>query len=321
MSRRFAVRIVRVAAQGGAPLRTSRGPKAADCPSEGQAKRSDLRQFTRISFLARPVHHGRAIARKLYGDSPFGCSWIWLRGGGGHVGRVQWRRGTILGGFGSGPGLQERAFFAAVAERGHAPGGVERRDADAGGAHPGGHLPSSTAPRSPFAGCRVLDNYTATLAQAVIDCTGTLGPRSLVSENGLLRRKFDRCLDERNGKEQLQTVDDLLGLQYRKTGELARYCFAGQWETSAKILADVQCPTWKQIGTEGSFTPERVKRITTTLPPVPFKDEVVESGKENVLYTVAFPDGIREQRCGSAESCAKACTAASPVFMSSSGTR
>jgi hypothetical protein len=183
--------------------------------------------------------------------------------------------------------------------------------------------------------CKMYDHYTAALADATIACTGTVGPDSfVVSERGFLRRTFQSCTTSApNG---LQNVDDLAGLQRRDPR--AKACFTQQWTSwHDRFLADGNrtCPSFQYVRSDSAPTMESIKTGMLTLPSrvAAIQSEIptghpssdrpvvltqprvpVEPGEENRLYRVSYNEVAPQQPCGTAESCARECTAGLPGF-------
>src|SRR5882724_3784313 len=75
--------------------------------------------------------------------------------------------------------------------------------------------------------CTTYDGYTAALAEATIECTGTIGPNSFAVDllSGLLGRRFSACTVP-GAVDSLLLIDRLLSLQLRLDLSLANVCIA-----------------------------------------------------------------------------------------------
>ena len=170
--------------------------------------------------------------------------------------------------------------------------------------------------KSPTADCSTYDGYTAALAEATIDCTGTIGPTSFAVDplSGLLGRGFTACALPSN-VDQLLRIDRLLSLQIRLDLPLVNACIAQAWTNwLATILAQniSVCPVWTKVSATGSPTPQNVAQNTQTLPALPDnnRNTAVPYGKEQFLYAVRFAAPLPLlQLCRTPQSCARACTA------------
>ncbi len=177
--------------------------------------------------------------------------------------------------------------------------------------------------------CARLNGYTAALANALLACEGTIGPRSFYTNaEGHLRRAFDKCSLPFQGdatqKEdtRLQTVDDILGIQSRS--RLAATCIPGQWEAWRKRFlgaGNYMCPFYALVvgKLENDPSPENVKMSASTLPTLSRKEGLpdekatqVVAGDEHGFYKVSFAGVEPFQPCGSAQSCAKECAGGLP---------
>ncbi len=164
-------------------------------------------------------------------------------------------------------------------------------------------------------GCKAYDGYTAAIAEATIDCIGTIGPNTfLVNALGLLVRDFSVCTLP-GSVDSLLRVDRLLSLQLRPELALATVCIAQAWTTWMVTVVVPQrisvCPVWTKLSASGSPTPQNVAQNIQTLPPLPDSDPYreVPYGKEQFLYAVSLPSPPPLlQQCKTAQSCARACT-------------
>jgi len=163
--------------------------------------------------------------------------------------------------------------------------------------------------------CKSYDGYTAAIAEATIDCIGTIGPDSfVVNALGLLVRGFSACTPP-GDVDSLLRIDRLLSLQLRPDLVLANLCIAQAWTnwlTTVVVPQNISvCPVWTKVSATGSPTPENVAQNIQTLPPLPDSNPntVVPYGKEQFLYAVTFPaPPPLLQQCKTAQSCASACT-------------
>jgi hypothetical protein len=162
--------------------------------------------------------------------------------------------------------------------------------------------------------CTTYNGYTAALAEATIDCVGTIGPDSFgVDPSGLLGRRFSACTVP-GEVDSLLRIDRLLSLQLRPSLVLANACFAQAWiEWLATIAARniSVCPLWTKLSRAGSPTPDNVAQNIQTLPSLPDgnRDTVVPFGKEQFSYAVRLPSPPPLlQQCRTAQTCAQACT-------------
>ena len=104
--------------------------------------------------------------------------------------------------------------------------------------------------------CADYGALTAALAEATVECTGTIGPDSFIVENGSLKNKFDKCLEpkpcapnDKTNECPLKKVTDLLALQ--KFHALPRFeeCLTDRhkrWSTLFKRAHIATCPEWKE---------------------------------------------------------------------------
>src|SRR5262249_54033293 len=77
--------------------------------------------------------------------------------------------------------------------------------------------------------CTNYNGYTAAIAEATIDCIGTVGPTSYgVDVAGLLQRSFSACTLP-GTVDSLLRIDRLLSLQLRLDLPLANVCIAQAW--------------------------------------------------------------------------------------------
>jgi hypothetical protein len=167
----------------------------------------------------------------------------------------------------------------------------------------------------PLVDCTTYNGYTAAIAEATIDCVGTIGPGSFsVDLLGLLSRNFSVCTVPGSG-DALLRIDRLLSLQLRDDLPLRTLCFAQAWTDwlVTTVTANISvCPVWTKLSSSGSPTPDNVQANAATLPVLPDANPntPVTFGKEQFLYAVAFPTRLPLlQQCRTPQSCAKACTA------------
>jgi hypothetical protein len=172
----------------------------------------------------------------------------------------------------------------------------------------------TTAVSQGLVDCTTYNGYTAAMAEATIDCIGTIGPDSFaVGPSGLLGRSFPACTLP-GSVDSLLRIDRLLSLQLRLDLPLANVCIAQAWTDWLVTVAAQNisvCPVWTKLSASGSPTPENVQQITETLPPLPDANPhtVVPYGKEQFLYSVRFPSPPPLlQQCTTPQSCASACT-------------
>src|SRR4051794_22976236 len=102
--------------------------------------------------------------------------------------------------------------------------------------------------------CKNYDGYTAALAEATIDCLGTVGPYDYTTDqDGLLAPTFERCpaddTNPKDGRTALVRIRGLLSLQRKERQEFAPNavpCIRDAYLVAAKSLAGNQiiCPTW-----------------------------------------------------------------------------
>jgi hypothetical protein len=163
--------------------------------------------------------------------------------------------------------------------------------------------------------CSTYDGYTAALAEATIDCTGTIGPNSFAVDlsSGLLGRRFSACTLP-GTVDSLLRIDRLLSLQLRPDLPLVNVCFAKAWTNWLVTIVTQNisvCPVWTKLSASGSPTPQNVAQNTQTLPPLPNGNPhvAVPYGKEQFLYSVRFSSPLPLlQLCRTPQSCARACT-------------
>ena len=164
--------------------------------------------------------------------------------------------------------------------------------------------------------CSTYDGYTAALAEATIDCTGTIGPNSFAVDvlTGLLGRRFSACTLP-GTVDSLLRIDRLLSLQLRPDLSLINVCFAKAWTNWLVTIVTQNisvCPVWTKLSASGSPTPQNVAQNTQTLPPLPNSNPhvAVPYGKEQFLYSVRFSSPLPLlQLCRTPQSCARVCTA------------
>jgi hypothetical protein len=163
--------------------------------------------------------------------------------------------------------------------------------------------------------CTTYNGYTAALAEATIDCIGTIGPGTFgVDGLGLLGRNFSACTVP-GGGDPLLRIDRLLSLQLRADLPISTVCFAQAWSTW--LLTTVTdritvCPVWTKLSATGSPTTQNVEQNTTTLPLLPDASRRASFpiGKEQFVYSVQFPSPLPLlQGCRTPQACARACTA------------
>ena len=177
--------------------------------------------------------------------------------------------------------------------------------------------------------CKSYDTYAATIATLTVDCLGRIDQNSFVLDAaGFLRRNFQDCpLDF----SKLQSIDDFLGLQYRrvlagKTVDplpFGKDCIAGRWARwrdqfdSSGVIA---CPDWRKAAEINTPTDALYDEIAKQLPPLPYQERrdrvaVPEQIKVNSVYFVTLPPGIPGQQCGTPGACAAICAAGFPGFV------
>lgn len=185
--------------------------------------------------------------------------------------------------------------------------------------------------------CQSFDTYSSSIAEAVVDCTGTIGPNSFaLDDRGFLRRNFGECRDRERQEELLSIIDGFVGLQYVLeverdfpqfvTDRLA-YSYEciterwAAWKDAFDRSGVVECPTWRFVGEQGTPTLELYKVITSQLPKLPFAEregnrpDVINNLKISRLYDVVFENGTPDQQCGSPGDCAQICAAGFPGFV------
>ena len=162
--------------------------------------------------------------------------------------------------------------------------------------------------------CTTYNGYTAALAEATVDCTGTIGPNSFdIDVLGLLSRNFSTCTGP-GGDESLLRIDRLLSLQLREGLSLRTACFAEAWTNWLLTLVGTNlsvCPVWTKLSATGSPTPDNVAQNAATLPPLPDPNPhtPVVYGKEQFVYSVRFPAPLPLlQLCRTPQSCARLCS-------------
>jgi hypothetical protein len=169
------------------------------------------------------------------------------------------------------------------------------------------------AASQPLVDCTSYNGYTAALAEATIDCIGTVRPDTFVVDAlGLLTRNFSTCTV--GSGDPLLRIDRLLSLQRRVDLSLGVVCFADaltNWLVSVLAANLSVCPVWTKLSAMGSPTPENVAQNVATLPalPDPNANASVPLGKEQFLYAVSFPAPLPLlQLCRTPQSCAQMCT-------------
>jgi hypothetical protein len=166
-----------------------------------------------------------------------------------------------------------------------------------------------------LAGCTTYNGYTAALAEATIDCIGTIGPDSFaVDPGGRLGRSFSACTLPGEG-DPLLRIDRLLSLQLRPNElPLATFCMAQGWTNWLLAIATQNvsvCPVWTKLSATGTATPDSVLQNIQTLPLLPDEnpETPVPIGKEQFLYSVSLPiPPPLLQGCRTAQSCASVCS-------------
>jgi hypothetical protein len=195
------------------------------------------------------------------------------------------------------------------------------------GSTPYGHS-SAESPASiedSSAECSSYRGYTAALAKATIDCLGTVNPFLYgLNAKGLLERRFDECTT--GGSKPLESpgllrIDRLLSLQLRQsTLPNVLKCIPEVYDRAQRAFVNQgnsTCPAWTHQSTKGLPTIDNVRESVRRLPSI----AVARGNKPTALptesfhyYSVAYEKDAVEQPCGSAESCARACTAVFPGF-------
>jgi hypothetical protein len=177
--------------------------------------------------------------------------------------------------------------------------------------------------------CSAFDSYTAALAAYTIACLGTVGPDSFVVDRaGHLKRTFDHCP---NDSRKRQSIDDILGLQYRESlFPHATECIAGrwaEWKRSFDRSGIVECPRWRQDRVVDAPSRERMTRMLPVFPAVQqtargrVAPPVVEGAgmarlaEENYLFTTFFPGRAPAQSCETPAACAARCAGGFPGFV------
>jgi hypothetical protein len=169
-------------------------------------------------------------------------------------------------------------------------------------------------------GCTGYDSYTAAIAEATIDCMGTIGPQSFeVGASGSLQRTFQACTQ--GGDAELLRIDRLLSLLDRTTDlPLAGQCITQAWaiwKQSADNANLSICPVWTKLASLGTPTIVNVTLNAATLAPLPdaVRNRAVVFGKELFLYAVVLPTiPPILQNCRTALSCAQLCTGGFAAF-------
>jgi hypothetical protein len=180
--------------------------------------------------------------------------------------------------------------------------------------------------------CSSFDSYRAALASYTVDCLGTIGPQSYsIDRQGRLQRGFDHCIQD-EGKR--QSIDDLLGLQYREAlFPHATECIAGRWaEWRAKFDQSgiLECPQWRKDEVINAPNRENIEHIARRLPKISLQDgkariaappagvvgETKGLGSEqNYLFTTFFHGSAPVQSCDTPAACAAQCAGGFPSFV------
>jgi len=168
--------------------------------------------------------------------------------------------------------------------------------------------------------CSAYDQFTAALGTFTVDCLGTIGPDSYILDAaGYLRRNFDKCpLDD----SKLQSINDLLGLQYRKQLlPIGKQCIEGrwtQWKRGFEKSGITQCPLWKKLR---PITPPTQDMISKAIPQLPKpgpdprdRPPIIQQLKEGAFYVVGFPTPPMQQ-CATPAACAAQCAGGFPGFV------
>ncbi len=171
--------------------------------------------------------------------------------------------------------------------------------------------------------CSAYDEFTAALATYAVDCLGTIGPDSFILDAaGFLRRNFDRC--PLGDDTKLQSVNDLLGLQYRKNIlPIGKQCIQGRWSMWKRSFDQSGikvCPTWKKISEINTPNSDTISKLSTLLPRLPARDTgdrvpVVQQLKTDSAYSIVFDQPPPAQDCGSPGACAAQCAGGFPGFV------
>lgn len=173
--------------------------------------------------------------------------------------------------------------------------------------------------------CASYRGYTAALAKATIDCLGTVNPFLYgLNEKGLLERRFDACTTGGSKPSEspgLLHIDRLLSLQLRQaTLPNVVKCIPEVYARAQRAFVqqgNSTCPMWRHESTKGLPTRENVQQSVENLPRLTIARGIKPaalSAETFHFYSVDFQKEPPGQPCGSAETCARACTAVFPGF-------
>ncbi len=173
--------------------------------------------------------------------------------------------------------------------------------------------------------CHDYDVYMAALGELTARCLGTVDPRAyLVSKDGVMSPSFEKCERE----DLLQNIRQLLSLQHRVARlPFVKQCMVGRYNVALQgfLQSGIEvCPLWKKDQVVNPITPEVIGKIEGLLPKLPSEDQafprgVMESLKENSIYSVGFATDPPGQKCDGAGDCATRCAAAFPGFVVAAG--
>jgi hypothetical protein len=171
--------------------------------------------------------------------------------------------------------------------------------------------------------CSTYDQFTAALGGYTVQCLGTIGPDSyMVDTTGFLRRNFEKCAQD---DSKLQTIDDILGLQYRPDlFPIAKPCIAGRWAQWKRDYGKngiEQCPLWRQEQALAEPTAELIDTFIPLLAQLPRQDtssprpQFIQQLKQASAFEVFYPDAPPNQACGTPADCAGQCAGGFPGFV------
>lgn len=171
--------------------------------------------------------------------------------------------------------------------------------------------------------CTAFDSYTASLGELTARCLGTVDPRAYqVSKDGVMSPSFQSCV---NGDEKLlRSIRALLSLQFRTARmPFVKQCIAGRFEAYQQKFMDSGvsvCPIWKKDRIVNPITSEVIAKVENELPKLPTQDlafprGLMESLKENSIYSLGFEQTPPGQKCTTPAECATVCAGAFPGFV------
>jgi hypothetical protein len=173
------------------------------------------------------------------------------------------------------------------------------------------------------ADCKSYDVYMASLGELTASCIGTIDPRAYsVGKDGIMSPNFASC---QNGDELLmRSIRQLLSLQHRiALLPFVKQCMVGRYNVALQkfLNSGIEvCPIWKKERVLNEIDEGVIIKVESALPKLPtesqdFPQGLMETLKENSLYTVGFETDPPIQRCTSPANCAVQCASVFPGFV------